>query len=310
MTLSYYAGIDAAKAKLDVGTAARCLGSFANNSDGHNQLIDCLQENKVSHVGIESTGVYSEAVCNTLTQAGFCVYLIQPRRVRAFSISQGILAKTDKIDAKTIALFCEKTDNLRRYEVPSSECRAQRALVQRRDQLVEDRTRESNRLEGCTDPAMQKHLRASMNRLDKAIAALNKRIREAIKADPVLRRKDEVLQNETGVGPQTAAVLLSELPELGTVNRQAISKLVGVAPINNDSGTKEGQRRICGGRRRVRRALYLAARAAVRWSPYFEKLHKRFLKQGKAYKVSIIACARKLLIRLNTLMAEVNASLA
>lgn len=310
MTTSCYGGIDVAKAKLDVGTADRCFKSFANTAAGHRDLCAYLQKKGITDVGLESTGVYSESVCIALHEAGFRVYLIQPQRVRAFAKSQGLLAKTDKIDCWTITLFCEKTDNLRAFVPPSAETMAHRALVQRRDQLVEDRTREQNRLEGCSDPAMMKDLRASIKRLSKAILRLDERIRATITADPELKRKDAVLQNETGVGPQTSAALLSQLPELGTVNRQAIAALVGLAPINRDSGTKEGKRFIGGGRKRVRRALYLAARSAAQWNPYFSDLHKKNMKRGKAYKVSIIAIARKLLIRLNTLMAACNAELS
>jgi transposase len=232
------------------------------------------------------------------------VALVQPYRVRRFAQSQGYLAKTDKIDCRVIAEYCAKTETLRLYTPPSAGHQAFRALVDRRDQLVEDRKREANRLEGCLDADMSRDIKQSLRRLDRAIARQDAKIAAAISADDDLRARDRRLQQEIGIGAQTSACLLAHLPELGNANRQQIAALAGLAPYNNDSGTKAGQRSLYGGRARVRRAMYMAALVAVRWNDRLKAIYNGLLYRGKEKKPALLACARKLLVHLNSIVAR------
>ena len=304
MTNACYIGIDVSKAMLDVGTSTRLLKRFANTPEGHLLLVEYLKAFDPVVAGIESTGIYSRDCAAVLAKHGFRVAVTQPCRVRHFGRSQGILAKTDKIDCTLIALYCQHTANLRLYQPPGPAHQAYRALVDRRDQLVEDRKREANRLEGCSDKAMQRDIRQNIARLVRRIARFDAKIAETIRSDETMSRKNECLQATKGVGDQTAACLMAHLPELGTVNRQQIAALAGLAPYNNDSGTKTGTRSIYGGRARVRTALYMAALTAVRWDATLKGIYRSLLLRGKKKKVALTACARKLLVRLNTEMAR------
>ena len=302
-TSSVYLGIDVSKATLEVGSCERRLFQAANTDAGHQQVVEHLQSLSVALIAIESTGIYGQALARALIVAGLPVAVVQPGRVRNFARSLNILAKTDAIDAVVIARFAAATKP-RHYTLPAEHLARLRAVSDRRDQLVEDRVREENRLEACTDATIAKSLRASITALDKGVAKLDATIAEIIACDPTLKTKNDLLQNETGVGPQTAAILLAQLPELGTVNRQQIGALAGLVPYDRSSGNHDGQRHIYGGRARVREALYMATIAACRWNKHIAECYQHLLKRGKANKVARIACARKLLIRLNTLLAN------
>lgn len=304
MTSSSYFGIDVSKARLDLARVDQYLGAYANTDDGHASLIAWLRKHTVEAIGIEATGIYGHGIAKALTQAGFRVYLVQPGRVRWFARSQGILAKTDAIDGQVISRFIEQSQDLQVYTPPSAEQEALRALVDRRDQLVDDRRRERCRLEACQHPTMHAHIEAQITHLTAIIADLEKTIQATIARDPVLADRARRLQDVPGVGPHTAVCLLTHLPELGIVNRQEIAALAGLAPYPRDSGNRQGQRAIYGGRARVRRALYMAATTAARCNRTLHAVYVRLRAKGKRGKVALIAVARKLLVYLNSCMAQ------
>lgn len=302
MTSVVYFGIDISKAYLDLATQDRYLGQYANVSEAFPSLLSVLGSSDSCQIGLESTGVYSQAIANYLSDAGYTVYMIQPGRVRWFARSQGVLAKTDAIDGKVIAQYIAHTAGLRPYQNPATEAKSLRALIDRRDQLVSDRQREKCRREACRDAAMSIHINEFITALTTLIRDLEGRIDEAITASEHLKQKADCMQEVSGVGRQTAACLLTHLPELGAVNRQKIAALAGLAPYPDDSGTKTGKRRIYGGRARVRRALYLAALSASRHNATLHKLYVHLLSKGKEKKVALMAVARRLLAYLNGLM--------
>ena len=253
---------------------------------------------------MESTGCYGRQAAATLTAAGFQVCVVQPGRVRSFAASIGVRAKTDPIDARVIARFAAATQPRTTTPLPA-DIAILRALVDRRDQIIEMRKQEDNRLEALGDATIAKELRRSIKRLILQERSYTRRIAAHLAAHQRLQRINERLQEETGVGPQTAATLLAYFPELGTVNRQQAAALAGLAPYDRASGPRDAKRAIFGGRKRLRRALYLAAVSAARWSPWLKDVYTSLRAKGKCAKVAIIACARKLLVRLNSLVAAV-----
>lgn len=302
---SSYIGIDAAKAELEVAVGQTLVGRYANTASGMKRLQTSLPEpSEVALVVIESTGCYSQLAVRMLTTAGYRVAVVQPGRIRHYARSQGQLAKTDRIDARIIAQFGEHTPGLRVYQEPSATRQRLRALVDRRDQVIEDRVREENRLEACQDEAIRKSLRASIARLRTQADALEADIATVIASDADLTGLKAVLTSLTGIGSITAATLLAHLPELGHVNRQEIAALAGVAPYNNDSGEHRGTRSIFGGRQRVRTAMHMAAVCAARWDQQLSVFYDHLRKRGKPAKVACVAVTRKMLIRLNSLVAE------
>jgi transposase len=303
-TSEVYIGIDVAKATLDVGSPERLLlRQVANTSAGHRQVIAHLRSLSVELIAIESTGIYAVELVRALILAGLPVAVVQPGRVRYFAKSLNVQAKTDAIDARVLARFAA-ANKPRLYALPPENITRLRALSDRRDQVVEDRVREENRLEACLDAIIAKEITTCIARLEKAEATLDKSIAAAIAEDPILKAKSDLLQHESGIGPQTAAILITQLPELGNVNRQEIGALAGVVPYDYASGTHDGKRHIYGGRARVRCALYMATIAACRFNKHITDFYQGLIKRGKEKKVARIACARKLLVRLNTILAN------
>ena len=303
-TSKMYIGIDVAKATIDVGSTERLLLRKVPNTDaGHRQVIEHLKGQPVGLIVIESTGIYAVALVRALILAGLPVAVVQPGRTRHFAKSLNIRAKTDAIDAVMLARFGEATKP-RLHALPAENIERLRALCNRRDQVIEDRVREQNRLEACQDKDIAKELAKSITRLEKAEGELDKKIATAIDEDPILKAKSKQMQHVSGVGAQTVAILLAHLPELGATNRQQISALAGVAPYDNASGNHDGARHIYGGRERDRQALYMATLTACRFDSQIAEFYLRLKKNGKKEKVARIACARKLLIRLNTIIAE------
>lgn len=308
MTISFSIGIDVGKYKLDVGTKDRYLGKFDNTDAGHDKLISKLHGlGDIKNICIESTGVYSRDIVRALFDQKFSVHLVPPNRVRNFAKSIGQRAKTDKIDASIIALFAEKAE-LRPYTPNAKSIDVLRALVDRRDQILEDKTREKNRLEACRDTEIRSHLREHIAYIENEETLLDKRILEVINQDAQLREKSDKLLEVSGVGMVTAAVLLAYLPELGTVNRQHICALSGMAPYDNSSGEHCGKKYLTGGRQRIRRALYMSVLSATRFNKTLCQTYQHLLQRGKIKKVAQIACARKLLVHLNGLIAPLHAN--
>jgi transposase len=301
-TSAIYVGIDIAKETLDVGSVDRHLMQAANTSDGHRVVLESLRKMGATMVVVESTGIYGQNLVRALIAGGMAVAVVQAGRARHFANSINALAKTDQIDAVMLARFGAATKP-RLHRLPSERLEHLRALIDRRAQVVEDRVREQNRLEACTNALIAKQLKTSMTRLEKAELSLDRLIAAAIDADDDFRAARDVVCDESGIGIQTAATLITKLPELGHVNRQEIAALAGLAPYDRSSGRWNGRRAIYGGRADVRRALYFAALTAVRWNSHIKEMYLRLLKRGKDKKLALIACARKLLVRLNSLMA-------
>jgi len=311
-----YLGIDVAKKDFCLANSQKSLRVLANTPEGFQQLIALLhQQYEQPHVVLEASGGYERNLTDALQDAGIAVSVVQPGCVRHFAKSLKVLAKTDAIDATVIARFGEAT-----HPTPSEKTapatRRLRALADRRTQLVEDRVREKNRLETCSDKLITTDIKRHIKQLSGVIEKLDQQVQTLIAEEADLVAKSATLQTATGVGTQTATVLLAHFPELGTLSRQATAAIAGLAPHPQESGSWTGKRRIYGGRAAVRKALYMAAKSAAQHCPLLSPFFKRLRHEGKKpYNVALIAVARKLLVRLNTLLKHLkiqtpNATLA
>jgi len=297
-------GIDVSKHRLDVFVLpANSSLAFDNTSQGIEQLIRHLTPMGVGRVVIEATGGYQRRVAVELTAAGIPVMTVNPRQARDFARCMGKLAKTDKIDAAVLAEFAQVVQF--RPDPASSQPQQQlQERVARRRQLTDMLVREANRLYMVQDKFTAKSIRRVILTMQKQRDALDAKIAELIESDDEWRNKLQILQSVPGVGANTAAQLIAEMPELGKINRQQAAALVGVAPLNRDSGLMRGQRRIFGGRAAVRSALYMATVASIKWNELIRSFYQRLKAAGKPAKVALVACMRKLLALLNTLLRE------
>lgn len=302
-----YFGIDVAKKDFCLATSQKALRVLANTNEGFQTLITFLAEWDEPHVILEASGGYERALTEALQDAGIRVSVVQPACVRHFALSLKVLAKTDAIDATVIARFGEATQPTP-AEKASPSSRKLRALTDRRTQLIEDRTREKNRLGTCFDPTIAQEIKRSIKRLTTTIEKIDLQIQTLIAQEEDLSSQATTLQTATGVGTQTANTLLAHLPELGSLTRQSIAAIAGLAPHPRESGKWVGKRRIYGGRKAVRKALYMAAKSAARHCPHIHPFYQRLRDANKPYNVAIIACARKLLIRLNTLIKNLKSN--
>jgi len=294
-------GIDVGKEKLDVAiTTEKRVREWSNDEAGRAELIEWVVAQQVSLVVVEASGGYEAALVSELVEGGQEVALVNPTRVRAFARAEGILAKTDKIDARVIARFgaTMKPKARARREKEQVELNEQ---VTRRRQLVLILTAEKNRLQTAS-AAMQAHITSHITWLQAEIEALEQQISQAIKANPTWAETARRIESVPGIGFVTAATLVADLPELGHLNRQKIAALVGVAPFNHDSGKQRGKRRIFGGRTSVRSVLYMATLSATRHNPVIKAFYQRLLDKGKLKKVALTACMRKLLVIINTMV--------
>lgn len=297
-----FVGIDVSKQRLDVH--ARPSGeewSVSNDAKGHVELVRKLSSLSPSLIVLEATGGYQAAVAAELGANKLPVAVVNPRQVRDFAKATGRLAKTDAIDAAALAHFAESIRPEPR-PMPDELTLELQALVTRRRQLIDMRTAESNRLETCRVMPVRRNIQKMINMLTKQIGKVDDDIDTTIKNSPLWREREDLLSSAIGVGPTTARTLLTQLPELGKLNRREVAALVGVAPFNDDSGKRKGVRRIRGGRGEVRSVLYMATIAAVRFNPQLQGMYQRLLARGKLKKVALIACARKLLTILNAMM--------
>ena len=301
-------GIDVSKSQLDVVVRRESddrdpegAVRFANAAEGIEKLTDRLQRIDPDRVVLEATGGYERPVAAALAAAGLPVAVVNPRQTRDFARATGRLAKTDEIDAGVLALFAERIRPEVR-PVASSDQEAFAALVARRRQLREMKTAEENRLQTAPSDAVRSDIEEHLSFLENRLAEAERQIEEAVEESPMWREEEELLCSVPGVGKTTARVLLAELPELGEANRQEIAKLVGVAPLNADSGQRRGRRRTWGGRASVRRALYMATLVATRHNRRIRDFYQRLLSRGKAKKKALVACMRKLLVILNTMV--------
>ena len=302
MTAPLYVGIDVAKDSFAVASVPAGLKlSLPNDPTGRRRLLDRLQARPVALIVLEATGGYERDLVAELLHAGLPVVVANPRQVRDFARGMGYLAKTDPIDADVLAQFGHVVQPQPRPQ-PTGQTEALDELVRRRQQVVDLRTREANRLPQARHASVRKSLQRVLRTLDQQILDLDKLIRQHIDSDDGLRRKDEILQSVKGVGPGTSAMLLGRLPELGRLNRQEIAALVGVAPWACSSGQWKGKFKIWGGRKEVRNMLHMAALTAIHFNPVLQTFYHRLTSAGKRFKVAITACMRKLLVILNTLV--------
>lgn len=298
----YFVGVDVAKDKLDVCVLPSGeYHEFTNDPEGQAALVECLRKLPAAAIVIESTGGYERPALFAMQDADLHVTLVNPRQVRDFAKGIGQLAKTDRLDAAVLAEFARlvapsPTDKT------SEKQRELDALVTRRRQLLETRVAEQNRLHQTRDKFIQKSLESVVKALDRQLEAVEKRIARLLESDDEWKAKLDVLVSTPGVGKTTGATLLAELPELGTLNRQQIAALVGVAPYPKDSGNSRGKRSTWGGRRKVRSVLYMAALTARRCNPTIKAFATRLAAAGKSFKAIQIACIRKLLVILNTMI--------
>ena len=296
-----FVGIDVAKAQWDI--ALRPSGerwAVPNDASGVALLVDRVQTLQPTLIVLEATGGLERAVTSALATAGLPVVVVNPRQVRDVARATGQLAKTDALDARALA-HCADVIRPKPRPLPDAQTQELRALLGRRQQLLGMRTAEQNRLTG-TSVRLTKDIEAHMTWLNAGIATLDDDLEALLRASPLWRENDDLLQSAKGIGPVSAHTLLLELPELGTLTRQEIAALVGVAPLNGDSGTMRGKRTIWGGRAHVRTVLYMSTRVATRFNPQIKAFYQRLLAAGKVKKVALTACMRKFLTILNAML--------
>jgi len=302
MSQPVYVGIDVAKDTFCVAACPKVLKlDLPNTPQGHRHLCQALSQYSIASIVLEATGGYERSLAAELLSAGMPVVVVNPRQVRDFARGIGQHAKTDPIDAQLLAQFAEMVKPVpKTHATPQTSQLAE--LVRRRRQLNDLRTQESNRESLIHHPKVKKSIRKMIKTLDFQIREIDQLIRDQIEADDDFKSKDRIIQSTPGVGPQTSAMLISNLPELGQLNRQEISALVGLAPWDRSSGKWDGKAHIWGGRKEVRCGLYMAAFNARQWNPIIRDLADRLEQKGKPYKVVMTACMHKLLIILNTMM--------
>lgn len=299
-----YCGIDVSKNNLDVKTNTWSRSSrFNNTKEGAEQISKIFNELQVSLVVIESTGGYETMLIKILQAAGLAVSLVNPRQTHAFAKSLGINAKTDSIDAGMLALYAEKiTPRVLPKIEPDME--KLQSLNRRRAQLTDMLVQEKNRAKA---PQVSAEEFASIKETKKLIRAQIRKIDalrdSCIQSSAKLKAFYQALDDEDGIAQQGACVLMGEIPELGELNRAQVAALVGVAPMNNDSGKLQGLRSIYGGRSKARSMLYMLTMAAIRRNEHIKSFYRRLVRSGKIKMVALVACMRKYLIYLNTKVA-------
>ena len=297
-----FVGVDVSKEELEVCVlpGGECH-TFANDAAGRTALVARLQELPPCAIVVESTGGYERPALFAMQDAGLRVALVNPRQVRDFAKGIGQWAKTDRLDAAVLAEFARLV-NPEPTEKTSEKQRQLDALVTRRRQLVKLRVAEQNRVEHTADKLVAKTLQRLTKAINRELEAVESRIAKLLESDDQWKAKLDILTSTPGVGSVTGAALLSDLPELGKLNRQEIASLAGVAPYPRDSGTFHGKRSIWGGRRQLRSVLYMAALTARRCNPVIKKFAARLAAAGKAFKTIQVACIRKLLVILNSML--------
>ena len=294
-------GIDVAKKSLEFTcTGAATVFSVTITPKGFKEIIRKIRQLSATLVVLEDTGGYQTPLLDALVKAGLAVSKVNPRQVRNFARATGQLAKTDALDARILVRFGEVMAP-RRVIPRSPEQRELSSLSARRAQLVDLRVSAKNHLEHATGYAAESG-RATLEFLTGQLAEIEPLMENLIRESAPLREAAAIVRSVPGVGPQTCASLLADMPELGRLNRKAIAALAGVAPLNRDSGQKQGRRSVHGGRKRVRQYLYMAALSASRCNPPLRAFYSRLIASGKAVKVALVACMRKLLTILNTML--------
>ena len=297
-----YLGIDVSKTSLEWATTldTSTTSTVTNDEAGWAELVAQCPDRRPTLIVLEATGGYEIGIATALTVAGWPVAVVNPRQVRDFAKAAGLLAKTDALDAHVLALFAARMQPTPRPLVDDLQADLI-ALVARRRQLVDMLTAERHRLAQAR-PSVRASLNAHIRWLEARLRDTERDIATRIQQSPIWRVRDRVLQSVPGIGPNTSARLLASLPELGRLSPREIAKLVGVAPLNDDSGTRHGHRAIWGGRAHVRKALYMATLVAVRHNPVLAAFYQRLRRAGKAPKVALVAAMHKLLTIINAMV--------
>ena len=301
MTPEIFIGIDVSKAHLDVAVlpSGERL-SLPRDPEGIDTLLSHLRPLSPTLVILEATGGLEAPVASSLAADSLPVVVINPRQARDFAKATGQLAKTDALDALVLARFGQAVRPAVR-PLADEQTVALNAQIVRRRQLINMIVAEQNRLATAPRP-IQTDIQAHIHWLQKKLERLDHDLQQAIQQSPIWREKDNLLQSAPGVGPTLAVTLLAGLPELGRLDRKKIAALVGVAPLNRDSGTFRGQRTTWGGRSHIRSVLYMAAMSAIRFNPVIRTFYQRLRQSGKVPKLALVACMRKLLTILNSMI--------
>ena len=302
MPQEVFVGIDVAQDRLDVHTLPQDIRfSYKNDPKGIKSLIERLKKDTPLVIVMEASGGLENDAAVELGIAGLPVAVVNPRQVRDFARGIGKLAKTDKIDAYVLASFAQ-TNKVEPKPLPSETEQLLKDLVRRRRQLVDLRASEKNRLRRVRSQPVRDSILVVIRTLDEQIQNTDRDLGDILRNSPLWREKEELLQSFNGIGPVTARTLIALLPELGHANRQQITALVGLAPLNRDSGKMRGKRMIAGGRSDVRKALYMAAVSSIKHNRTIKPFYNRLIEAGKPVKVALTACMRKILIILNAMM--------
>lgn len=296
-----FVGIDVSKDAWDVHVLPQEKAFTVSTPQRPTAIIKLLPPPGSCLIVLEATGGYERDLATALFDAGHQVAVVNPKRARDFAKALGLLAKTDRVDARALALFAERVRPRLSQKTPEKRAELDE-LVNRRRQLVDFQTMDLNRLKMARQATALRSIKRHLALLEKQISEINAAIDKLIQSDDEWRRTAEVVSSAPGIGDTTAATLIAELPELGKLNRGEIASLVGLAPFNHDSGKFQGQRRIRGGRAAVRTALYMGTLAAIRFNPTIRVFAQRLSTQSKPFKIRLIACMRKLLTILNTMV--------
>jgi len=295
-----YIGMDVSKATLDVCVSDGETWQAANDDSAMETLCTRIATLHPTLIVLEATGGYELRAAAALAAAGLPVAVVNPRQVRSYARSVGQLAKTDRIDARILARFAATVQPEAR-PLPDAATREIEALITRRRQLVVMITAEENRLHAA--PSITRNeIKTHIAWLRRQLAKIDENIDDSVRRSPIWRAKDDLLRSVPGIGGKTSSTLLALLPELGTLSGKQVAALVGVAPLNQDSGTLRGRRRVYGGRVRVRTSLYMAALVASRYNPVLKDFYGRLRAAGKPAKVALVACMHKLLIIVNAMV--------
>lgn len=296
-----YVGIDVSKDRLDVASIGQHASfSLPNTPAGITRMASRVGSLSPALIIVEATGGLETGAATALSAAELPIVVVNPRQVRDFAKATGQLAKTDRIDAVVLARFGQAVRPEPR-PLPDEQTRELQALLTRRQQLVVMLTAEQNRMKRAA-PSVRESIDQHVVYLRRLVKEAEDDMAELVRTSPVRRERDELLRSVPGIGPQTARTLEASLPELGRLSGKQLAKLVGVAPLNHDSGQYRGKRRVWGGRARVRAPLYMAALSAVRHNSIIRAYYERLLAKGKAKKLALTACMRKLLTILNAMV--------
>ncbi len=297
-----FVGIDVSKDRLDVHVLPGGEAfAVARDGEGLDRLVVALEERGPELIVLEATGGFEVTVAAALAGAGLPLAVVNPRQIRSYARAIGRLAKTDTLDAEVIALFAQRVHPEPR-PLAGEKARALAELVARRRQVVDMIGMESNRCRQARGARVRRMIEVSLKALKAQLAQIDGDLDDTMRASPAWRAKENLLTSVPGVGPVTARTLIAHLPELGHLDRRRLAALVGVAPINRDSGLMRGYRAIAGGRTEVRNVLYMATLTAVRRNPVLTDHYRQLVARGRPKKVAIVACMRRLLCVLNAIL--------